>query len=465
MNGKTRGRWLLLITMLIVAAIACNTQAIQAPDVGAAVTGTMQALGTIAAGTLQPPADVVAAEPSATPEPPATDTPSVPPTATPTVAHLTQPGNPPGASSFISDRSSASLAGERRSIGDDFNRNWLERPFTSQVMDYQAHLDLTRAEFAVGAPWIYFTLYLEGLPPADSLALYGVEIDMDKDGRGDWLIVGAAPPDSTWTTNGVRAYRDTNNDVGSSTPMKADSPPYSGNGYDELVFDQGYGPDPDAAWIRRASSGANEIEIAVKSSLIGQYEEYLWGAWTDDGVKQPGWFDYHDYFSIADAGSPISDNSNYPLKALAAVDSTCRWGAGVTPEPDDPGVCPVPPTPTPTTPPPEGRIWGYVYRGTSSTYSGEGLSGVKVKLGQGSCSSTGYKSTTTGGDGSYAFNGLPPGDYCVTVSYSSLPHATYGWDPMSPNFGPGESPYRNVNDLALDEERGPVNFAFLEIIG
>jgi hypothetical protein len=321
MNGKARGRWLVPLAALLLAAIACNTETLQAAHVAAVVNATMQA-----------PAIVVAAAPAATPAPSPADA--------ATITHLTQPGNPPGASSYISDRSSASLASERRSIGDDFNRNWLERPFTSQVMDYQAHLDMTRAEFAVGAPWIYFTLFLEGLPPADSQALYGVEIDLDKDGRGDWLIVGAAPPDSSWTTNGVRAYRDTNNDVGSSTPMRADSPPYSGNGYDELVFDQGYGSDPDAAWIRRAASGANEIELAVKSSLIGQYDEYLWSAWTDDGVRQPGWFDYHDYFSIADAGSPISDNSNYPLKALAAVDSTCRWGAGITPEADDPGVCP-----------------------------------------------------------------------------------------------------------------------------
>ena len=109
--------------------------------------------------------------------------------------HTIQPGNPPGATNYVSDRSSKALANERRAIGDDYTRNFLERPFSADVMEYQAHLDLNRVEYAVGAPWIYFTLFVEGLPPEGSLALYAVEIDMDKDGRGDWLIAGEAPPE------------------------------------------------------------------------------------------------------------------------------------------------------------------------------------------------------------------------------------------------------------------------------
>jgi hypothetical protein len=35
---------------------------------------------------------------------------------------------------------------------------------------------------------------------------------------------------------------------------------------------------------------------------------------------------------------------------------------------------------------------------------------------------------------------------------------------MSPNFDPGESPYRNVT-LGANEVKGNVNFAFLEIVG
>jgi hypothetical protein len=43
-------------------------------------------------------------------------------------------------------------------------------------------------------------------------------------------------PGQRLTTDGVRAYQDTNNDVGGPTPVKADPPPQTGDGYETLVF-------------------------------------------------------------------------------------------------------------------------------------------------------------------------------------------------------------------------------------
>ncbi|MBM2843457.1 MAG: hypothetical protein HW404_1294, partial [Anaerolineales bacterium] len=37
-------------------------------------------------------------------------------------------------------------------------------------------------------------------------------------------------------------------------------PAGTGNGYESLVFDQGIGPDPDAAWIRLSPSNRNARE-------------------------------------------------------------------------------------------------------------------------------------------------------------------------------------------------------------
>jgi len=37
---------------------------------------------------------------------------------------------------------------------------------------------------------------------------YGVELDLDVDGRGDWLVL-ASKPTSTWSTLGVRVWQDT----------------------------------------------------------------------------------------------------------------------------------------------------------------------------------------------------------------------------------------------------------------
>lgn len=327
---------------LLAATLACGFPgAAQPVDLGAAATQTLAALATIAAGTLGA---------GATPAPPPSDTPAAEAsaTATPTVTHLVRPDSPGAASGFVVDSTSLPLASERRAIADSFNTNVLERPFTSQAMDYQPHLDLTRAEWSASGGWYYVTLEIEELPPAQAGAAYAVELDLDLDGRGDWLIVAGAPPTSDWTTDGVRAFEDTNNDVGGALVLRPDAPPAQGDGYDRLVFDSGQGSDPDAAWARLSPTGTARIEIAFKTSLIAGDNRLIWGVWADAGPKQPAWFDYHDHFTLGEAGSPLSNSSEYPLKALASVDNACRWVYGFVSNGTEPGVCKPPPTPTPT---------------------------------------------------------------------------------------------------------------------
>jgi len=318
------------MALLAAAALACNFAATTAGE------------------------PTTASEPSQTAPPAATDAPPtvaiVTPELTPTpppVVHTLFPGEPPSVERFMTDRSSAVLAGEHRSIGDDFNNGRFERPFTAQAMDYKAYLDLNRGEISGSGLWLYVTLFLEGSPTPAEPASYGVEIDVDLDGRGDWMIVAAAPPENDWTTDGVRAYQDTNNDVGATTPVRSDSPPQTGDGYETLVFDQGVGPDPDAAWIRHSPSNPNWIQIAFKPGLIAGDNEFLWGGWAFSD-PQASWQDYQDHFSLAQAGSPLTESPDYPIKELALIDNTCRWGYDFNPVGNEPGVCPVPPTPTPT---------------------------------------------------------------------------------------------------------------------
>jgi hypothetical protein len=383
---------------------------------------------------------------------------------TPTVAHQIQPSNPASVKSFMVDRSSAALASERRANADNFDINLLERPFTTQVMDYQEYLDITRAELSLGPPWLYITIFLEGSPPAGSEAAYGVEIDLDIDGHGDWLILADAPPDSEWTTDGVLACRDANGDVGGPTAMIPDGPHDDRDGYEDCVFDSGYGIGPDEAWIRRDPGHADRIQIAFLYSLIGNDGKFTWGAWSDEGIKDPAWFDYNDHFTSIEAGSPASESSQYPVKAMASLDNTCRWAYGFIPTGSEPGVCFIPPTPTPL---PQGSISGYVYAGYSSSPSSERLQNVTVTLGQGSCSSSGYKSMTTNSDGYYSFTQLPPGTYCVTVIKSTLPSASYGWGTIYPSgfpSPPGANPYHQM-DLTPNGTINDVNFGFQRIIG
>lgn len=297
-------------------------------------------------GPTLPPSDTP--PPPATSEPPTVEvvTPEITETATP-IVHTNIPGEPPGAARYMTDRSSLPLAQEARSIADDFSNGVFERPFTSQSMEYKPYLDITRGEISASVTWVYVTLFVEGQALSAEPAFYGVEFDLDLDGRGDWLILGAAPPTTEWTTDGVQAYQDTNDDVGALTPVRADPPPQVGDQYETLVFDQGVGPDPDAAWIRRSPTTPNNIQIALKAGLIGGDNELLWGVWTFSD-PQPSWIDYQDHFTIEQAGSPLIENSNYPLKELALIDSSCRWGFDFTPVGNEPGVCRVPPSPTPT---------------------------------------------------------------------------------------------------------------------
>ncbi|MBM2843456.1 MAG: hypothetical protein HW404_1293 [Anaerolineales bacterium] len=180
----------LVLLLLAAAALACNAANLTAPEPAPSV----EAVVTTVPSATSPPATMAVVTPEVTPSPP--------------VVHTLFPGEPPPPARFMTDRSSAVLAGEHRSIADDFNNGLFERPFTSQVMDYKSFLDLTRSEIASAGLWVYVTLFLEGRPSAAEPASYGVEIDLDLDGRGDWLIVGAAPPDTTWTTDGVRAHQD-----------------------------------------------------------------------------------------------------------------------------------------------------------------------------------------------------------------------------------------------------------------
>lgn len=347
MKMKPRMLALPVIAMLL-AILACGLPTSRA-NIDLAVTQTLEALSRQGgdAGGESPASDEAADAPQATEAPTATEEPTPEPTLTPTVQHNTIPTWPGGLGSFMTDRSSAALAPERRAIADNFDLNLLERPFTSSEMDYKDYLDITRGELSLNGPFVYVTIFLEGSAPADAAPVYGVEVDTDVDGYGDWLILGLLPPGTEWTTNDVRACRDANGDVGGPTAMRADPPNAARDGYEDCVFENGYGIGPDEAWIRRDPGHADRVQLAFKFTLIGSDGQFLWGAWSDEGVKEPGWFDYHDHFTFSEAGSAASNSSEYPLKALALVDNTCRWSYGFQPGGSEPGVCYVPPTATP----------------------------------------------------------------------------------------------------------------------
>jgi hypothetical protein len=432
-----RARLTLALVLILAASLACGLPS--------------------AAPSPTPPGPAPAE--GASPEAPTPPESAVPPTAeptlapTPTIAHLTRPSEPGSLQSFMTDYSSLLLSPEHRTLTDNYDWSFLERPFTSETMDYQPQLDLIRGELSLVPPWIYITLFLEDPPAAGDEAVYAVEIDLDIDGRGDWLITAALPQAGDWSTDRVVVYRDDNNDVGGVRPLRSDAPPQASDGFETLVFDAGVGPDPDAAWARIPAGAPDQVQIAFKHELIASDTHLLWGAWAEAGTGQPGWFDYNDHFTLAEAGSPLSTSPDYPLDQLASIDNTCRWAYDFVPTEQLPGMCALPATPTPVL---LGSISGTVWldmnaNGTRNPGEG-GMAGVTVSLRAGGCGGSVVATTTTAADGSYSFTNLTAGSYCVSVSLSCSSCSGYC-------SSPGSSNPRSLS-LAGGEDKTGVDFGF-----
>ena len=280
------------------------------------------------------------------------------PTATVEIKHSIIPDNPGWVSQWWLDTSSKNTASQKRANGGDYlNTNLLERPFTANEMVYRADIDLIKVELSQDQNFYYFLLHMSG-PNPDSNQLegwYGVEFDLNRDGRGDRLLWAKADGNTEWNIDDVFVYEDKNQDVGGARPLGADAPNYNGDSYETTVFSLDNLSDPDAAWKRTSPNDARIMQFAIKKALLNNASVFMWSGWADDGVKNPANFDYNDFFTPADAGSPIGGAANYPLKELYLTDNTCRLPYGFDATGNEPGVCytaEVDPTDEPTATPP-----------------------------------------------------------------------------------------------------------------
>lgn len=261
------------------------------------------------------------------------------PEATPTLAPpVVIPESPDKFPTWFQDPSSLVYAERGYSTADDFYGYPLERPFKAQSMDYVGYTDINRVEISAVKSFVYVSIGVEMAPPEGEMVYYGVEIDSDLDGRGDWLVYAQNPASTEWTVQGVYVYFDGDNSVGGTKAIES-NPGIPGNGYEVTLFAEGYQTsDQDMAWVRRSPERTNYIEIAFKFSMIDNAKRFLWSAWADAGPMNPGWFDYNDHFTLEEAGSPIQNANDYPLKELDQVDNTCRFAFGFNAK-DEPGVC------------------------------------------------------------------------------------------------------------------------------
>lgn len=384
-----------------------------------------------------------------------TDTSGAPVIPTATITHFVTPGEGATTQSSIGDTISGDTA--RTGVpseppgGDMYHYNLYERPFNAFTQDiFFPDLDIRSAQLGLAGDWMYVTIQLYGLDPATSTLArhYGIELDLDVDGRGEWLIMAAAPLSDVWTTDGVTSWNDTDGDVGQlyacydDTPQTADS-------YDKLYFDAGIGDDPDAAWARFIGGTPPAVQIAFKHAMIAYDSKFMWGVWADQGVDQPQWFDYHDHFTYDEAGSPFSSIPDYyPIKAIAELDNTCRTGYGFTLVGDEPCLCAANvKTATPVPARLGGNVWKDLNR--NGTYDGGppdgGMGMVTVNVRYGACPGGAIAATAVTIEyGRYDVYNLVPGTYCV--------------EPIIPAAGMFFLPYNNQVTLAAGDFRDNLDF-------
>ena len=250
---------------------------------------------------------------------------------------LLMPLEPPEYVRTLKDSDSSIRSYENRAVsGDNFGKNLYERPFTAEEMVYQPDLDIYTVDFGYDDQFFFFNIVLYGMNPEQwgLNGVYGIEFDRDLDGRGD-LIVWAENIQEAWSIEGVSVYIDVNQDVGGDQPLIPDTG-YDGDSYDSLVEIQ----LNETAFARMNPEDEAAVQIAVSRELLQNPEEFMWGAWADNGLKQASMLDYNDAMSFDEAGSPIYTDAKYPLKGLFNLDNTCRLPYGFAQGGKDvPGAC------------------------------------------------------------------------------------------------------------------------------
>lgn len=137
------------------------------------------------------------------PAPQSTGTPSA------AVTHVMVPANSVPSGTLIQDVVSQDTAPEKRApYGNSYDINRFERPFL-QDMTYVPDLDIAGFTVSSDPDWWYVSVQLVGSDPNNKLGIdYGVELDTDHDGFGDYLVWAHPPYASTWDTASVQIFQD-----------------------------------------------------------------------------------------------------------------------------------------------------------------------------------------------------------------------------------------------------------------
>lgn len=345
------------IAVLILSTLACQ--------LGVAATApadTATPIIIVVTATNLPPEPAAPIAPSPTAKPPTAEPPPPEPTLEPSatiepvpteIVHSVIPisSKPDEKAQTVYDQESRLNASLKEAYaGDEFLLGKFERPFDQQ-MSYLPYMDIIQTNLFRNKNDSFYlaVIYLQDNPSLlpEGQVGFGIEVDDNLDGRGDYLVWTKLPTSTEWSVAGVSVWKDANLDVGGTTPVKSDPSP-QGDGYELNIFDAGGGADPDLVWSRISPDDPTRIEISFKKTLLDEDTIFMWAAWAVIGENPFALFDYNDHYTQETAGSPTkSDKKYYPVKDLYEIDNTCRSASGFTPKGNEPGLCPKPLQPTP----------------------------------------------------------------------------------------------------------------------
>lgn len=262
------------------------------------------------------------------------------PTATAAVSHSLVPSTSVKTDKVVvNDVVSVDTAPEKRApYGDSYKSNLFERPFL-QDMTYVPDLDIVNYSMGYDEKFYYVSIQLVGSNPNNEIGIdYAVELDINADGFGDYIIIARPPYNVKWSTDTVQIVQDTNRDTAGLSAERSDAP-LPGDGYDTILFDGGRGDplDPDLAWVRINAGQKATVQFAFKRSFAG--ENFMFGVLADAGIRNIEDLDYVDRYTEEQAGSPEKSEKEYPLKAVYGVDNICREAYGFTGTGDEPQRC------------------------------------------------------------------------------------------------------------------------------
>jgi hypothetical protein len=251
------------------------------------------------------------------------------------VAHVTIP------SAGTSDRATAhdnenSLFFDEKKVktGDEFYKNRFERPFTSVDMAYLPDLDIVNFSITSDQNFFYIKISMVSLDKVTQTltGFYGVEIDRNADGRAEILLTTRPPYTTEFSADNAAAYLDVNGDVGGAIINRPDD--FASDGFETTIFDLSKGVypegDPDFVWVRQTTdSDLPAVEIAFEKWIFKDGKEaFMWSVLASENAIDPTILYYHDHMTAEQAGAANTDDPNYPIKDLAAMDNTCRVTLG-----------------------------------------------------------------------------------------------------------------------------------------